>query len=324
MSEQDPLFEQATPRTAGLMVEAKLREWNLSYEYVEDFPVKDVRSVDWTQVRSGGNVFDGDTVGEFRTHMAHGAVFPPIVLMDNVLVDGNHRFAAAKGLKRKTIAAFTVKFNSVDLARAFAAAINQTNGRRLTNDEAANIAVTMRAQGMGDEAVAREIGRSVGFVQSTMRRSEFRRRSDNLPEIRRIMEEKPLPAKAQEKLVQIKHEPVFAEAVKLVSEVKAQPKTVAEIVEAANSSKSDADAITAIHAKRAELAPQGPGPNRVIVPEQVKLSKMNVGYLLKFKANAVALLDTALDDDGRKQWAERWALLGDLAAEMVKLYEAGE
>ena len=276
--------------------------------------------MDWTQVRVGASVHDGDTVGEFRTHMAHGAVFPPIVLMHpNVLVDGNHRVAAAKGLKRKAIPAFVVQFASVDLARAFSAAINQTNGRRLSKGEATAVATTMLGQGMADESIAREIGWSVGFVQNTRKRNEFDRRADKLPEIRKIMEEKPLSDKAREKLARITHEPVFGEAVKLAVEVKADPKTVTEIVETATTATSDTDAITALRAKRAELAPQGPAPQRVIIPQAVRMARMQIGALLKFTPNPPALLDT-VSDDARIKASGQWKRLRDLADEMVKLY----
>jgi hypothetical protein len=66
-SVQEPLSVQVDPRQAGVLIEAKLREWGIPYEYVADFPVGNIRSADWAQVRMAGNVFDSDTVGEFRT-----------------------------------------------------------------------------------------------------------------------------------------------------------------------------------------------------------------------------------------------------------------
>ena len=102
-------------------------------------------------------------------------------------MDGNHRYAAAKGLKRKTIPAFVVQFASVDIARAFSAAVNQTNGRRLTTDEAAGVATTMLSQGMADESIAREIGRSVTFVQAARRR-QWKQLRDLADEMVRLYE----------------------------------------------------------------------------------------------------------------------------------------
>lgn len=320
MTVQDALPIQPDARAVGVLIEAKLREWNVPYEYVAEFPLADIRSADWTQVRQGANVYDGDTVGEFRTHMAHGAVFPPVVLMSpNIVVDGNHRVAAAKGLKRKAVPAFVVKFASVDLARAFSAAVNQTNGRRLTKGEATSVATTMLGQGMADESIAREIGWSVGFVQNTRKRNEFERRADKLPEIRKLMEEKPLGDKAREKLARITHEPVFGEAVKLAVEVKANPKVVAEIVETAMTATSDADAITAIRAKRADLAPQGPGPQRVIVPQAVRMARMQLAALVKFEGNPSALLDTA-SDESRAKAIDYWQRIRVLADKVLGEY----
>jgi ParB-like chromosome segregation protein Spo0J len=311
---------EVDPRIAGIQIEAKLRDWLLTYEYVAEFALDEIRVERWTQVRTAEHVADKDTLAEFRTQMTQGAVYPPIVVMEpNVLVDGNHRVAAAKGLRRKTFPAFVVKFNSVDLAKSFSAAMNQLNGRRLTTQEAYQAAITMMGRGMADEAIAREIGRSPSSVRDMRRQNDFEQRSQAIPEIARLMQEKPIPAKAQMKLAQITHDPAFAEAVKVVAETRAPAQTVTEIVEAATKARSDADAIVAVRAKRAELAPSGPPPHRVITPQSVKYCRMTLGGLLKFRANATALLDTQ-SDETRAKAVEQWKQVRDLAAEMLGLY----
>jgi ParB-like chromosome segregation protein Spo0J len=305
---------------AGIQTEAKLHNWNLGYEYVAEFALDEIRVVDWAQVRGAEHVADKDTLAEFRTQMTQGAVYPPIVLMEpNVLVDGNHRVAAAKILRRKVFPAFVVKFNSVDLAKSFSAAMNQQNGRRLTTQEAYHAAVTMMERGMADEAIAREIGRSPSSVRDMRRQNEFEQRSRAIPEIAKLMQEKPIPAKAQMKLAQIRHDPAFAEAVKVVAETRAPAQTVTEIVEAAASARSDTDAIIAVRAKRAELAPAGPPPHRVIVPQAVKYCRMTLAGLLKFKANAPVLLDTQSQETRAKSLGQ-WEQIRDLAIEVISLY----
>ena len=231
----------------GIQIEAKLRDWNVTYKYVADFPLDEVRNVDWTQVRDathhGGA--DKETLAEFGTQMMQGAIYPPIVIMEpDVLVDGNHRVGAARSLRRKTFPAFIVNFNSVDLAKSFNAAMNQLNGRRLTPQEAFNAAVTMMERGMADEAVAREIGRSVEMVRQMRRQKEYTERTAALPEITKVAQT--IPQKSQIKLAQIAHDPAFAEAVKIVAETRAPAKTVGEIVKAATAARTDTDAIEAV------------------------------------------------------------------------------
>jgi ParB-like chromosome segregation protein Spo0J len=318
----EPALESIDPRTVGIQIEAKLRDWNLSYEYVPAFPIEKIRAVDWTQVRSSTDHagVDKQTLGEFRMQMMQGAVYPPIVVMEpDVLVDGNHRVAVAKSLRRKTFPAFVVRFSSVDLAKSFNAAMNQLNGRRLTTQEAFQAAVTMMERGMADEAIAREIGRAPSSVRDMRRQNEFAERSSAMPELRKLMEKAPIPARAQQKLAGISHDPAFAEAVKVVAETRAPMQTVNEIVEAAAKARTDTDAIVAVRAKRAELAPAGPPPHRVTVPQAVRNCRMWLGGILKFRENATILLDTQ-SDETRAKAAEQWKQVRDLAAEMIDLY----
>lgn len=315
---EQPELESVDPRAVGILVEAKLRDWNLTYEYVESFDLSAIRVVDWTQVRAAEQVADKDTLAEFRTQMTQGAIYPPIVIMHpDVLVDGNHRIAAAKALRRKTFPAFVVHFNSVDLAKSFSAAMNQLNGRRLTSQEAFEAATTMMARGMADEAIAREIGRSVTLVREMRRRNEFAERAASIPEIAKIAET--IPEKSRIKLAQISHDPAFAEAVKVIAETKAPAKTVSEIVEAATSARTDADAITAVRAKRAELAPAGPPPHRVTIPAEVRQATMHLGGLLKFAENPVSMLDVA-SPERRTESLGKWQQIRELASKVIDLY----
>lgn len=306
------------PRMAGIQIEAKLRDWNLTYEYVEEFPVAEIRAEAWAQVREEAHIADKETLAEFRTQMAQGATYPPIVLMHpDVLVDGNHRVATAKALRRKTFPAFIVQFNSVDLAKSFSAAVNQMGGRRLTTHEAFQAATTMMTRGMADEAIAREIGRSPSSVRDMRRQNEFTERSARIPEIAAMA--KSLPARAQMKLAQITHDPAFAEAVKVVAETRAPAQTVSDIVQAATAARTDADAITAVRAKRDELAPAGPPPNRVTIPAEVKQSSMHIGGLLKLGANTLAMLDLS-SPERRAESLAKWQRVRDLATEIIDLY----
>jgi len=314
-----PTSQDIDPRSAGIMIEALIRQWNLEYDYNPEFPLEELRVVDWTQVRDDAAIHDKETLAEFRTQMAQGAVYPPIVLMDpNVLVEGNHRVAAARGLRRKTFAAFIVKFNSVDLAKSFGASTAQLSGRRLTSTEAFNAATTMMNRGMADDAIARSIGRSVTSVREMRRRNEFAERSARIPEITKLAEG--ISEKARIKLAQIPHDAPFVEAVRVAAETRAPAKTVSEIVQVATAARTDADAVTAIRELlRKELAPAGPPPYRVVIPLEVKQARMHLGGLVKLAADPASLLDVA-SPDLRADAMAKWAQVRDLAAAVIELY----
>lgn len=311
---------EVNARLVGIQIEAKLREWDIEYEYVEAYPVADVKSVEWTQVREEAHIADRDTVTEYRTQMAQGSVFPPVVLMaPDVLVDGNTRISAAKGLRRKHFPAFVAKFNSVDLAKTFAAAMNQQGGRRLTPAEAYEAALTMMRRGMADEAVAREIGRSVEAVRQMRRRKEFAERSAELPEIAEVAER--VKQTQQVKLSQIKHNPAFVEAVKLVADTKPPERMVSDIVKAATEARTDAEAVSAVRALRAELAPAGPPPVRVVVSSEVRQARAHLGGLLKYVENPAVLLDV-VSPEARTMSMSRWSDLRGLADKVLELYRS--
>ena len=78
------LGEASTRARPGVLVEAKLQDWNLSYEYVAEFPLEKIRIVDWTQVRSATEHAgaDKESLAEFRIQMTKGAVYPPVIVME--------------------------------------------------------------------------------------------------------------------------------------------------------------------------------------------------------------------------------------------------
>lgn len=315
---QVDLPDDIDPRLLGIQIEAKLRDWNIKYDYVPEYPLGEIRAAEWAQVREDAHLQDKETLAEFRTQMTQGAVYPPILLMHpDVLVDGNHRVHAARGLRRKTFPAFVAHFNSVDLAKTFAAAMNQLNGRRLSPAEAYQAALTMMNRGMADEAVAREIGRSVEMVRQMRRQKEFGERSAANPEI--AASAATIPQKQQVKLAQISHDPAFVEAVKVVAESKPSAATVSEIVKAATSARDDTAAIDAVRAIRADLAPAGPPPFRVTIPAEVRMASAQLSGLLKYAENPLVLMDTSAPER-RDASIEKWKRVRGLADEVLRLY----
>src|SRR4029077_1679299 len=259
---------QPDPRTVGLQIEAKLADWHLSYTYLPEFPIQDVRAAEWAQVREIKHIADKDTLSEFVTQMRGGAVYPPIVLMHpDVLVDGNHRLNAARKIGRRTIPAVVVQFATVNMAKSFAAAMNQMNGRRLTAPEAFEVAGTMFEMGLDDDAIAREIGRSQESVRQMRRRKQFERRAETLGITEQVADVKD---SQRVKLAMIDHDPVFDAAAKIVAETRPQMADVNKLVKAAQEATSDGGAIEALNKFKAEMPPAGPPPVRVTVPSELR------------------------------------------------------
>jgi hypothetical protein len=309
--------ETLDPRVLGVQIEAKLAEWHLEYQYGPKFPLQDIRVAPWAQVREEQHIADKDSLNEFVVQMKEGAVYPPIVLMDpNVLTDGNHRVNAAKTLRRRTLPAFVVKFPTVDMAKAFAAAMNQLNGRRLDNEEAFQIALTMFAMGLDDQAIAREVGRSQEAVRQMRRRKEFATRSTRLG-----LDETSagIPEKQRIKLAQIDHDPVFAKAVEIAGSAKLPAKQINEIVKAADAATSDGEAIEALENLRGELAVAGPPPVRITIPQAVRQARLGLGSLLKYEQNPIEVLDL-VDDQHRVESIDRWRRLREMANQVLIAY----
>lgn len=309
--------ESLDPRVLGVQIEAKLVEWHLDYQYSAKFPVQDIRVADWAQVRDERHIADEESLREFIVQMKEGAVYPPIVLMDpNTLIDGNHRYNAAKALRRRSLPAFTVKFPTVNMAKAFAAAMNQLNGRRLDNEEAFDIAQTMFGMGLDDQAIAREVGRSQEAVRQMRRRKEFAVRSTRLG-----LDETAaaIPEKQRIKLATIDHDPVFAKAVELAGSAKLPAKQINEIVKTADAATSDGEAIEALEKLRGDLAVAGPPPVRIAVPQAVRQARLGLGSLLKYEQNPIEVLDL-VDDQHRVESIDKWRRLREMANQVLAAY----
>lgn len=313
----DVSTQAADPRKLGLQAELKLRDWHLEYDYVEDFDLDELRIADWAQVRDEASLSDKATLEEFRTQMREGAIYPPILIMSpDVLIDGNHRYRAARSLKWPTFAAFVVQFQTVDMAKAFAGAMNQLNGRRLSNEEAFRDALVMFDMGLGDEAVARELGRSRTFVRGMRGRREFQQRAEALG----LQEKTERIKQAQQaKIAAITHNPVFARVVEIADETGGKPKIIEELIHTAKQAASDSEAIDALESLRSTMAPAGPPPVRVVLPAEVRTARMQLGGLLKHETTPIKLLDQATPEDRAKS-IDQWRRVRDLANAVLGLY----
>lgn len=308
------------PRVLGVLVEAKLQEWNIPYEYVPAFQLDQLEVVEVAQVRTAEHRVHAEQVEEYRHHMESGAVFPPLVVMGpNMLIDGNTRKTAAEKARPRirTLPAFVARFPSTALARAFAAAMNQKNGRRLSTDEARAAALALLEAGYTEESVALEVGYSRTQVGKWKVEQAFAERSRRVG-IPQAIDEIARPQ--QHQIGQIKSDPVFAEIVRTVQDIRPPAKEITAMVRAAKESNSEAEALQHIADLRAEMAPAGPPPHRPAVSPALRAWRMTSASLLKFDSNPMDFLEQ--DEERRATSVEMWRRLQDLSGHVLRAYGA--
>ena len=301
--------------------EAKFQEWNLEYRLEPEFPIDQIRVAEWAQVRDVMHIAPQDEIEEYRQQMANGAMFPPVILMaPETLIDGNTRLQAAKKLRRKSISAYVVNFPSVPLAKSLAAAINNMGGKRLSAEEAVIAARLLMDMHFADEAIAREIGRSVEQVRRIRNQLEFVERAQNLH-----MENAAdhISMDNRNRLNGIKHEPVFGEMVQFVAERRPPQKTITDLLKQVQGAASDADAISAIEQAKSDYVPAGPPPGGVApVPPLVRQSIMHASALSNLSENPEFLIDTR--EDKREERIQQWRQVARLSTRMLELYGPGQ
>ena len=306
--------EPLDARKIGVMTEAKLIEWNITYEYVAEYPIADVKVVDSTQIRSAEHRVSQDQADEYAAQMKNGAIFPPIVLTDSdILLDGNTRLEASRKNRRTTVPAFKCKFPNMLLARAFAGALNQQGGRRLTKEEANQAATDLMRFHYSDEAIARELGYSRTQINNWRKEEECAERAK-----RTLVAEKLDHVKKadQWKLAQIDLDAPFAAAVELVADVKPGPRELSALVKDVRAASSEAEQLQVVAQHRGTLIPTGPPPHHhVPMPEQMKAAKRTLPQLVKLRGQTDLLVE--LDEARRGPWVEQVRTVRDMLSEVL-------
>lgn len=304
------------PRQIGVLIEARLVEWHIDYEYDPAVPVADLKKVGQAQVRFVEHQHDKATVEEYATLMRQGVVFPPLVLLrEDIVLDGNTRISAAKQAGVKTLPAFKCNFPNPDLAVAFAGATNQSGGRRLSPEEARGQAEILMRYNFEDDSIARELGYGRTHVNNWRRERETRERAEAAM-VSDVLGKVALPARRQ--LAGIKQNAPFAAAVNLIAETKLPSKQVTELVKAVQNAPSEADAMNAVGRVRAEVAAAGPPPLRVSVSAEVAQARRVLPQLVKLSGRELALVEH--DPDKRGPWVDQWLAVADLAAAVVAVH----
>jgi ParB-like chromosome segregation protein Spo0J len=295
-------------------VESILERWGLTYQLVDEYPLRRLKIADETQARMAEHRQPTASVEEYATHMRNGAIFPPILVASNgMLIDGNTRAAAAERIGRDELPAYVVKLGNLEVGALIAAAINQTNGRRLASDELVAAAEGYLDAGYTEEAVARELGCSISHVRNVRRERAFREAAQRLG-VEQLKVGKP----QQRTLAGITHDEPLRAAIALVAEANPTAKDTAALVDELTTARSDADAVAIVNAKRTEWAPAGPPPRRAASGAKPMKALKAVKALVELINGAPEAVVTAGDD--RAIHAAAWRELEPLIVRVVALY----
>lgn len=308
-----PTASTRDPRSLAVLTEAKLIEWGIEYEYDPAVGVADLVKVQQAQVRKLEHQVDDDTIDQYATFMNQGVIFPPIVLLrETIILDGNSRVAAAKKAGKKTLAAFKCNFVNPDLAVAFAGAMNQMGGRRLSPEEARSQAEVLMRYDYEDEAIARELGYGRVHVNNWRRDREVREHAERTKISDALAKIKLNDAR---KLSAIKRDAPFVAVANLVAENKLPAKQVTELVKAVNDAPSEAEALNAVDDARQVSVLAGPPPQRTTLPKEMATARRTLPQLIKLEGRALALVEQ--DPARRQQWLADWEIVRDLAAAVI-------
>jgi hypothetical protein len=194
-----------------------------------------------------------------------------------------------------------------------AAALNQLGGDRLSDEEIVNAAEVMMADGIGDEAIARTLGRSVNHVRNVRRDRTFREAAD-----RTGVGTLTIPKAVQRILATIQHDEPFKAAVEAVHRAKPSAKDVSALVDRVEQTRSDADALAQIRAIEGQWGPVTGPP-----PHQKSLSRSKAKQALKAVRTVLEIAEAnpgevVLPDD--QTAADLWRRLGSLTTQIIALY----
>jgi ParB-like chromosome segregation protein Spo0J len=294
--------------------ERKFDLHNVKYELVGDVPLDSMEKRESSQVRSHSPIAPAQQVERYRMAMAAGQTFPPVVLWGNVILDGNTRIAAARKHGVTSLPAYRVSCRNERQALILAAALNQLNGRPLTDEEAREAAERMMDDGMKDEYIAREVQVNAAKVRRWRKERATNERADRLGVADEIAA---LSASQRQKLAGITHERPFAEIAKAMADRQPSAEQFKQLVADVQSAPSDDAAVEAITDAAADWEPAGKYPRGQAGHSTAKDANRSIGALLKH--DAAYYVDLALTDEQLPKWEQLQLLAGQVIDEYRRL-----
>ena len=297
-------------------VEKLFENWAISFEFVEAFPIAEIKRVGDQQVRFEINRENPEQVEEYLVQHQNGAQFPGVVIRQhgNILIDGNTRLGMAAKAKLDTFPAYRVDIPSGDLARALAAQLNQMGGRRLTREEAERAAIEMMENlSFNDTQIGAAVGYTGDQVRAWRKQAEGRAHADRLG-LDKIYEQ--LAAGQRAALSKIRHDEPFKQAVQLVATRKVPQTEINRIVKEIAAAPSEAAELDVVQTARRELIPAGPGAEATPVNAKARRMRMVLPQILNL-APPLDVYEPLKAQSDLQTWREVRAMCD----RMLKMYE---
>lgn len=292
------------------LYESKFKAFGVSWTLDDDVLLDSIKQNETTQVRFASEIAPPAQVTLYAVQMEAGETFPPVVLWNGFLIDGNTRIHAMRKAKMASTPAYRIDCRNERQAKQIAAALNQTNGRRLNGDEARRQAVSMMDDGYSDAFVARELGVDATKVRRWRRDQEVVQRADRLGLGTRITEEG-LTTRA--KLADITHDAPFAAVVEALSTFDVSTDDLNKLINDVKKAQSDDDAVSIVRSRSDDWEPKGTrrqGGQRITAREAYRsitaLTNKPVEYWVDLTEAEVAL--------------PKWETLERLAANVLAEY----
>ncbi len=283
--------------------ESLFNRWGLEFELIEAFPLANIQDIAGQQVRFRANIANHDVVEEYFEQHKNGAVFPPLVLAyPGTMVDGNTRKAMAEKAELTTFPVYMVKFNSLDLAKAVGAALNQTGGVRLTQDEAYQAAVDMMGENLNftDAQIAQITGKASWQVKNwraEQHAAEHAQRTNTAGDLAAV------PRTQYKTLAKVVQDAPFAAAVKLAGSRRLPNAVVKTMVEEIVQAPSEDEALAVVQSVATENPTGGPDLHAVVRNQKARRMRMVLPQVINLRPpEELYEAETASADE--KMWRE--------------------
>lgn len=311
----------AHPATSQ-QIEAMLNARNIHFDFEPNVQIDKIRLAEGFQVRYDKNRAPKDQVEKYAVAMKHGAVFPAIVLNENLeRIDGNTRLEARVKNGDTVIPAYICSGLTALEARSLSVELNQSNGLAMTEAEIRSFVDGAVKDGQSADlrTLARMTGIKDGKIQRWIAESQFVTRATREGIDERTIEQ--LPGTARAALQSARLDSVFRLATQLAHDAKLKVSEIKKLISAANKAPSEAESIAILTAEREARNEDIRARASGFTPRgdfKSKGSAQHLGGLVRFDVED--LLDVAPD----KQYDtyQRMTTLRDRLAEVVARAES--
>lgn len=295
------------------LYEAKFATHGVKFELDENVKLDSMRTQPTAQVRSGSEVAPKAQVDLYAIQMEAGETFPPITLWHNIVIDGNTRIAAARKARIDSLPAYRIECRNQEHAKDVAAAINNTNGRRLSPEESRSAAISMMDRGQADTFVARELGMEPSRVRRWRKVDDTRKHAERL-EISTGLDA--ISDTNQARIAEVAHDAPFQALVEVMNERVVPTKEFAETLDEVKKASSDAVAVSGLRERAESWEPRAGLPaNRVSHAVTARNAYRGIGALVNHPVDY--WVDMTVADEALPKWES----VLDLAAAVVAEYK---